>query len=104
MDVPGLHAFLGLIEGRPDDEIAHVMAVVAATTQHMDQQKEHAMAKSQRDDKADYGHAQNEQERRRSERQGQLTLEGLGNLARLEAHGLDTAAQREALGLDGKGR
>ena len=62
------------------------------------------MAKTSQDARADYGHAQAEQERRRSERQGQLTLEGLGNLARLEALGLDTAAQREALGLDRKGR
>lgn len=94
--------FLALIEDRPADEVEFALAVAAAVAHHMDQHKEHQMAK--KDASADYGHAQAEQERRRSERQGAAALAGLADLARREALGLDTAAQREALGLDGKGR
>lgn len=46
MEERGLQEFRQLIEGCTDDEIAHILAVLTAATQHMDQQqKERQMAK-----------------------------------------------------------
>ena len=41
----GLHEFLALTKGRTDDEISYVLAVLTATTHHIDQHKENQMAK-----------------------------------------------------------